>query len=183
VAALALLRGVIPLPEAIFMVRKLLFLLALFFSISISARAQGSNELFVGYSYEHLGTSPSRNINGVEGTFQRRFLPWIGLVGDVDAHFGLPSQLDARDVHFMAGPEISLPIKISPFFHVMGGFGHIHENGLTSTSFATAFGGGIDYHLAPLFAWRVFQADDVITQFFGATEHSVRISTGLVFRF
>ena len=165
------------------MLRKLALLLALVFSVSISSKAQGSNNLFVGYSFEHLGTTPSRNINGVEGTLEHRFVPWIGLTADIDAHFGLPSQLDARDLHFMVGPQISLPTRVSPFFHVLGGFGHIHESGLTSTSFATAIGGGVDFHLAPLFAWRVVQADDVITQFFGVTEHSLRISTGLVFRF
>lgn len=165
------------------MARNLLFLLGLIFSISISARAQGSNDFFVGYSYEHLGTSPSRNINGVELTFQHRFIPWIGLVGDVDGHFGLPSQLDSRDLHILVGPQISLPTRISPFFHVMAGVGHIHEAGNTSTSFATAVGGGADLHVGPLFSWRIVQVDDVITQFFGATEHSVRVSTGLVFRF
>jgi hypothetical protein len=65
----------------------------------------------------------------------------------------------------------------------MVGFGHIHDNRNTGTSFATAFGGGIDFHLVPLFAWSVIQADDVVTRFFGATQHSARISTGLVFRF
>ena len=165
------------------MLRKIAVLLALLFCISISSKAQTSNSLFVGYSFEHLGTTPSRNINGVEGTFEHRFVPWIGLAADIDAHFGLPSQLDARDLHFMVGPQISLPTRLSPFFHVLGGFGHIHLAGNTSTSFATAIGGGIDFHLAPLFAWRVFQADDVITQFFGTTQHSLRISTGLVFRF
>ena len=165
------------------MARKLLFLLGLILSLSISAGAQGGNEFFVGYSYEHLGTSPSRNINGAEVAFQHRFIPWIGLEGDLDAHFGLPSQLDARDLHFMIGPQVSLPTRVSPFFHVMAGFGHIHEAGNTSTSFATAVGGGVDFHAAPLFSWRVVQVDDVITQFFGATQHSVRVSTGLVFRF
>jgi hypothetical protein len=165
------------------MFRRLLFMLGLFFSISISARAQGNNDVFIGYTFEHLGTSPSRNINGIELTGEHRFLSWIGVAADLDGHFGLPTQTDARDLHFMVGPQISLPRRISPFFHVLGGFGHIHENGGTSTSFAAAFGGGVDFHLAPLFAWRVIQMDDVVTQFFGTTQHSVRLSTGLEFRF
>jgi hypothetical protein len=165
------------------MLRKLIVLLALLFSASVPSRAQVSNSFFVGYSFKHLGTTTPRNINGVEGTFEHSFVPWIGIAADIDAHFGLPSQLDARTLDFMVGPQISLPTRISPFFHVLGGFGHIHLAGNTSTSFATAIGGGVDFHLAPLFAWRVVQADDVVTQFFGTTQHSLRISTGLVFRF
>jgi len=52
------------------MVRRFLFLFALIFFFSISAKAQGSMDLFGGYSFEHLRTSPSRNLNGVEITGQ-----------------------------------------------------------------------------------------------------------------
>ena len=163
--------------------RRLLMILGLFFAISVSARAQSFGDLFGGYSYQHLGTSPARNINGFELTLQRRFIPWIGIVGDVAGHFAMPSQLDTRTLNFMVGPQISLPARFSPFFHVLGGVGNIHQNGNSDTSFATAIGGGLDIHLAPLFAWRTIQVDDVVTQFFGRTQHSLRISTGLVFRF
>lgn len=165
------------------MLRKLVVLVAVLFSFSIPTRAQVSNGFFVGYSFKRLGTTPRRNINGVEGTFEHGFVPWIGLAADIDAHFGLPSQLDARTLTFMVGPQLSLPARISPFLHVLGGFGHVHDAGNTSTSFATAIGGGIDFHVAPLFAWRVVQGDDVVTHFFGTIQHSLRISTGLVFRF
>lgn len=155
---------------------------AIFFCVATTAKAQGT-DLFGGFSYEHLGTSPARNITGAEITGQHRFVPWLGVAADLDGHFGMPSQSDARTVHFMAGPQISFPIRLSPFFHVLAGVGHIHENGLSDTSFATAIGGGLEYHVAPLFSWRVIQADDVVTQFFGKTQHSLRLSTGLVFRF
>jgi hypothetical protein len=52
----------------------------------------------------------------------------------------------------------------------------------SDTSFATAVGGGLDYHLFPLLAWRV-EGDYVTTRFFSATQNNLQLSTGIVFRF
>jgi hypothetical protein len=164
------------------MARRLLILLGLFFVFSISARAQGI-DLFGGYSYERVGGSPGRNLNGVEITAQYKFMDWLGLAADVDGHFGLPSQPDGRTLHVMAGPQISFPARISPFLHVLAGIGHVSNNGISDTSFAGAIGGGIDMRIAPLISWRIIQGDDIITHHFGGVQHNVRVSTGLVFRF
>ncbi|HEY2645394.1 MAG TPA: outer membrane beta-barrel protein [Candidatus Acidoferrales bacterium] len=164
------------------MARRLSLLLGLLFLFSISASAQGPS-IFGGYSYERLGTSPGRNLNGVEIEAQYGFTNWFRVNADLDAHFGLPSHADGRTLHFMAGPEIALPGRWSPFVHAMAGFGHIYDNGFSGTSFAGALGGGVDYRVAPLFSWRVIQADDVVTNFFGGTQHSVRLSTGFVIHF
>jgi len=164
------------------MARRLLFLLGMYILFSISARAQGI-ELFGGYSFERVGTSPARNLNGVEITGQFKFADWFGVAADVDGHFGLPSQPDGRTVHFMAGPQVSFPARISPFFHVLGGVGHLYNNGSRDTSFAGAIGGGIDMRIAPLISWRIIQGDDIVTNHFGGVQHSARVSTGIVFRF
>jgi hypothetical protein len=164
------------------MARRLLLLLGVFFLFSISAKAQTIG-LFGGYTYERLGTSPARNLNGVELAGQYKFASWLSAVADFDGHFGLPSGLDGRTLHFMAGPEISLPGRISPFIHVLGGIGHVYDNGFSSTSFASAFGGGVDWRIAPLLSWRVIQGDDIITHYSGGVQHSARISTGLIIRF
>jgi hypothetical protein len=164
------------------MARKLLVLLGLFFLFSISARAQGI-DVFGGYSYERFGVSPGRNLNGVEIAAQYKFTPWFGAVADVDGHFGLPSSPDARTLHFLAGPQISFPARISPFFHVLAGIGHASSNGISDTSFAGAIGGGIDMRIAPLISWRIIQGDDIITRHFNAVQHNARLSTGIVLRF
>ena len=169
-------------PEAIFMARKLLILVGLFFAFSISARAQGI-DLFGGYSYERLGTSPGRNLNGVEITGQYKFTNWLGAAADLDAHFGLPSQPDGRTLQFMVGPQLSFPARISPFVHALVGVGHLSDNGIESTSFAGAVGGGIDMRIAPAISWRIIQLDDVLTHHFGGIQHNARASTGLVIRF
>jgi hypothetical protein len=168
--------------EAIFMVRKLSILLGLIFLISLSVRAQDRVELFGGYSFERYGGTPGRTLNGWEVTGKYKLAPWVGLAADVDGQYGLPTLPGVRTIHFMAGPQFSFPGKISPFVHVLGGFGHLQQNG-GQTSFAGAIGGGVDLHIAPLVSWRVIQADDVVTRFFGGTQHSVRLSTGLVIRF
>jgi hypothetical protein len=169
-------------PEATFMARRLLILLGLFFVFSISARAQ-SIDLFGGYSYERFGVSPGRNLNGVEITGQYKFRSWLGLAADMDGHFGLPSQPDARTLDFMVGPQISFPARISPFVHALAGIGHARTNGIADTSFAGAIGAGIDMHIVPFVSWRIIQADDLVTHHYGGVQHNARISTGLVFRF
>src|SRR5579863_8398516 len=164
------------------MVRRLFTLLVFFLLFSISARAQGF-DLFGGYSYERLNSSPGRNLSGVEITGQYKFANWFGVAADVDGHFGLPSRPDARTLGLMVGPQLSFPARLSPFVHVLAGVGHISTNGITDTSFEAAIGGGIDMHIAPLISWRIIQGDDVITRYFGGVQHNARVSTGLVFRF
>lgn len=164
------------------MARTLMILLGLLLFSSISASAQ-SIGLYGGYTFEHLTISPARNLSGVEIAAQYRFANVISAVADLDSHFGLPSSPDGRTLHFMVGPEISVPGHFSPFVHVLAGIGEVHSNGLSSKSFSAAFGGGIDMHIAPLLSWRMIQADDVITHFFGGIQHSMRVSTGVVIRF
>jgi hypothetical protein len=171
-----------PIPEAIFMARRPLILLGLFFLFSVSARAQRIG-FFGGYSYERLNSSPGRNLNGVEIAAQYKLRDWLGVSADLDTHSGLPSHPDGRTLHFMVGPEISFPARISPFLHVLAGIGHVYSNGSTDTSYAAAIGGGIDMHIAPLVSWRIIQGDDVITHFFGGIQHNARVSTGIVIRF
>jgi hypothetical protein len=164
------------------MARRLLIPLGLIFLFSISAKAQGI-EVFGGYSYQRLDSSPSRNLNGVEITAQYKLANWLGVAADLDGHFVLPSQTDGRSLHFMVGPQISFPARISPFVHVLAGIGHVSNNGIGDTSFAAAIGGGIDMRIAPLLSWRIIQGDDLITHYFGGIQHSARVSTGIVIRF
>lgn len=164
------------------MARRLLILLGVLFLFSVSARAQGV-DLFGGYSYERLDSSPGRNLNGLEITGQFKMNSWFGVAADFDSHFGLPSETDARTLHFMVGPQFSFPSRISPFVHALVGVGHLSYNGSPDTSIAGGIGAGIDMRIAPLLSWRIIQADDIITHHFGAVQHDARVSTGIVFRF
>jgi hypothetical protein len=166
------------------MLRRLAILLALVFLNSISARAQDRIEIFGGYSFERYGATPKRNLNGWELSGYYKLAPWVGIAADLDAHYPVPSSLDARTLHLMAGPQFTIPFhgRFSPFVHVLGGLGHIRA-GEARISWAGAIGGGVDLPLAPLFSWRVIQADYIVTRFFNGTQNNIRISSGLVIRF
>jgi hypothetical protein len=167
--------------------------------------------VFVVYSYlsADLVSGSRTSLNGWNGSVEGKVLPLIGLVADVSGHYGSPSVLfsgicpepvgvfpgacsaaaagNASEHNFLFGPRVSFPIgKFRPFVHVLIGAGHISESasGLSnsSTSFADALGGGIDYHLIPLISWRI-QADALQTRFFSGTQNNIRISTGIVVHF
>jgi hypothetical protein len=173
-----------PILEGNSMLRRFAILLPLVFLISISARAQDRIQIFGGYSFERYAAAPTRYLNGWELSGYYKLFPWVGIKADLDAHYGLPTTIDARTLHLMAGPQFNIPFpgRLSPFVHVLGGFGHV-RSGEARISVAGAVGGGVDLPLAPLFSWRVIQADYMITRFFNGTQNNIRISSGLVFRF
>jgi hypothetical protein len=168
------------------MTRRLLVVLGLFFFSSISARAQGTWEVLGGYSYEALArlpqAIPAKNLSGMEVALQYKFKDWLGIVGEVDGHWAVLGSA-SRSLNILGGPQLSYPRRISPFFHVLVGIGHGYTDGIWDNSFAAAIGGGVDMRVAPLLSWRIIEGDDVITHYFGATEHNPRISTGISLRF
>jgi len=92
--------------------------------------------------------------------------------------------------NYLFGPRVSVSAgRFRPFGEFLIGGSHIAANSAASapsfgseTSFATAIGGGIDYRLIRLLAWRL-QGDYLHASFFGAGQNNVRISTGIVLRF
>jgi hypothetical protein len=88
---------------------------------------------------------------------------------------------------FLFGPRASFRIKeFRPFVHALFGGAHVNESAYgaagSSTAFAAAFGGGLDYRFTKRFSWRI-QVDAVQTRFFSASQTNARISTGIVVRF
>jgi hypothetical protein len=184
--------------------RKITFTFAIaasmFFMFSELAATQTSGNVFFGYSYysTNISTIDRMNANGWEASYEGRILPYIGLVGDVSAHYGsenfptvtcgvcTPTIFNANvsEENFIAGPRFGVPIgKFRPFAQVLFGGAHVNTNGNGSdTSFATAVGGGLDYRLLRIFAWRL-QGDYIQTRFFSLTQNNGRISTGIVVRF
>jgi hypothetical protein len=166
-----------------------------------------SGNVFVGYSYmsADLVSNGRTNLNGWNGSVEGKVLPFIGIVGDFSGHYGSTplavnptcaaviggacSSLSAStNIHsFLFGPRVSVSVgKVRPFAHALLGAAHMSESASllssSSTSFAYALGGGVDYHLIPLVSWRV-QADLLQTRFFSNTQNNVRISTGIVIHF
>jgi hypothetical protein len=159
-----------------------------------------SGNVFFGYSYynTNLSSTNRSNTNGWEASVEGKIIPWVGIVADFDAHYGSQNfpvpcptspgicsgHADFTERNYLFGPRISVSVaKVRPFAEAFFGAGHVHVNGISSdTSFATGLGGGLDYKLIPLLAWRL-QGDYLHTHFFGATQNNVRISTGIVVRF
>ena len=183
-----------------------LFSLAAFGSHGWAQIPRGG-DVFIGYSFSQgetnagaLGTRGS-NMNGWEGSAEAKFLPWIGLVGDFDWHYGgadfatcapapctpQKSRVNASRHNLLFGPRASMSFgKYTPFAEFLMGIAHQVDSGagvsVVDNSFATAIGGGLDYRLIKGFAWRV-QADSIHSGLFGPGGKDLRLSTGLVIIF
>jgi hypothetical protein len=170
-----------------------------------SAQIPTSGNAFFGYSYYNTAVSSidRANSNGWEASVEGKIIPFLGIVADVDRHYGsqnfpffcpacpvgvpLGGAVNASftEENFLFGPRVSVSVaKFRPFAEALFGGAHVNaNNGVGSdTSFATAIGGGLDYKIIRPVAWR-FQGDYVQTRLFGATQNNVRISTGIVLRF
>jgi hypothetical protein len=161
---------------------------------------------FVGYSYSGArvfasGPNIGINANGWEGSVEGKFFPWIGVVADLDWHYGghdfttcAPSPCTPRVVAVNAsrhdvlfGPRASVSMgRYTPFAEFLLGFVHQTDSGggvsNSDTGFATAVGGGVDYKLIKGVAARL-QLDSIHYNLFGSGHNSARISTGIVFKF
>jgi len=166
---------------------------------------------FIGYSYlsADLNSGGRTSLNGWNGSLEGKVFPFIGLVADFSGEYGSPGvvssglcvvpvgslpggctltgSVSTSEHNFLFGPRASVSVgKFRPFVHALIGAGHISESASgfsnSSTSFADALGGGLDYHLIPLISWRI-QADALQTRFYSRTQNNVRISTGIVVHF
>ena len=188
---------------------------ALLLSIIAQAQLPTGGNVFFGYSYSGghaftgnvtptpFPTAGGANMNGWEGSVEGKYLPWIGVVADLDWHYGghevtpgcvppactsrAPFRLSASRHELLFGPRASVSIgKYTPFAEFLVGFAHQSDSGggisNSDTSFATAIGGGLDYKLIKGLAWRV-EGDSTHTSLFGTGRSNLRISTGIVFRF
>jgi hypothetical protein len=146
------------------------------------------------------------NLNGWNGSLEGKVLPFVGIVADLSGYYGSPGftsecgliiicapttgRATAHVYNVLFGPRLSVSVgKVTPFAHVLVGVGHVSETASTpvsfsnsATSFAEAFGGGIDYKLIRGIGWRA-QADFLQSHFFNNSQNNFRFSTGLVIRF
>ncbi len=174
-----------------------------FFSLMMTgfaaAQIPTSGNIFFGYSYYNSSISGQRtSLNGWEGSVEGKFLPFVGIAADFSGYDGSQNFttcttpiLDCVTINnnftehnYLFGPRASVSLgKFRPFAELLIGAGHVHINGGSSdTSFATAVGGGIDYRLVRLLAWR-FQGDYIHTNLFNVAQNNLRLSTGIVVRF
>ena len=180
--------------------RAAIFLLAgsIFCAISAPVSAQSKSKIpaidvFGGYSYlkfdaKTLGFADSLNLNGanVEVALPDLY-EGLGVALDFSGHY----QTQLEEFNFMIGPEYTYEWKgIKLYGHGLFGRSRtrLRQPGTTqiepsNLSRAIAFGGGVDIPLTGRLSVRAIQADYLITSAFGDTQHNVRLSTGLVYRF
>lgn len=188
----------------------LVALLFLGFSTILMAQDKPKAEVFGGYSYLHTSDNGfSTNFNGASGSVAFNANEWFGVVGDFGYYHASPDipaiglvlpvsgSASVNTFSFLFGPKITMRgnEKFTPFAQAL--FGGAHQKtsldvtgfGSTSTSetaFAMALGGGFDVKVAKSVAIRLVQVEYVLTKFNDGDsnrQNSVRISTGLVFRF
>lgn len=180
------------------MSRILLIGLILFMFAGVaSAQIPTKGNVFFGYSYASadIVSGDHSNLNGWNGSLEGNFLPWVGIVADFGGYYGSnnfptgggPVHVDASVHTFLFGPQVSVTAgKFTPFAHALFGAGHVSASASgfsdSDTSFSTALGGGVDYRLWHVVAWRG-QVDWLQTRFFSNTQNNFRFSTGLVLRF
>ena len=160
--------------------------------------AQGKSKLpaidvFGGYSYLRfesttLGFASQSQLNGANISVALPDLyEGLGVAVDVSGHYAD----DLEEFNFMIGPQYTYEWKGIRFYG-HGLFGKARTRllkiGTTQVepSFlgkAFAFGGGVDLPLKGRLSVRAVQADYLITSEFGPTQHNLRLSTGLVYRF
>ncbi|MFZ0734159.1 MAG: hypothetical protein WAM79_17700 [Candidatus Sulfotelmatobacter sp.] len=184
--------------------RRTFFLsLVVFFLGSLAvAQIPTSGNVFAGYSYYNTNVNGAnrQSVNGWEGSLEGKFfpIPFLGIVADFSANYGNLSfpvacplaincsttSVNSHVDNFLIGPRASVSVgKFRPFAEALIGFGHINTNGFGSdTSVASGVGGGLDYKLISLVAWR-FQGDYIHTHLFNLAQNNLRLSTGIVIRF
>jgi len=151
--------------------------------ISGSAIAQSDStpkiDFFAGYQYLHPGaTVPSAGSTpsmvtpfqlpaeqkGIGGAMTYNFDPHFGLEGD----FGYNRDTGSASSEWTAsgGPRFMLRTESAAFFiHGLAGFNRASYGAgvVTHNGFGAILGGGMDLPITRMFAWRVFEADYVVS--------------------
>lgn len=150
-------------------------------------------EVFGGYSYLRINPGsgfPGQNVPaGWHASVAGNFNSWFGLAGDFSGHYKSIFGVNVNAHTFTFGPRLTARASesVQPFVHLQVGGARIGAGvggiGGSDTSFAAVFGGGVDVKVNDNIAWRVGQADYVLTRFGGDSQHNFRFSTGVVFRF
>ena len=170
------------------MLKKFAMLFGLILAFSLAAHAQDSDKIqvFGGYSYLRLDSTPTTNTNGFLFSGEYKINHWLGAAGEFGGEYGSGLHLYT----YLFGPQISANYgRFSPFAHVLLGGAHanLSGSGSSNNSFSMAVGAGLDAKLVHGVYWRVFEGDYVPTFYsplsFSGTQSNARFSTGIVIKF
>jgi hypothetical protein len=197
-----------------------LSLLFLLFAPVMKAQETPRYEVFVGPSYAREDLTNIKFINGLgwHASADGSANSWLSAVYDFSGYYSspkinlglsVPIPINSSTYLYLFGPRFSYRRwqHLTPFAEGLVGLGNIRftseaaglTNAVSSTAFAGAFGGGVDYVIGRRFAIRLIEADYVVTRFrevgvdpvtgevsFGGprrTQNNARASMGILFRF
>ena len=161
------------------------------------ATAQGQEitprfEAFAGFSYLRLDADlrNDRDLNGFNTSFTYNFNRILGATGEFGANYGNASisRAKADQFFFLFGPKFAYRgnSRVTPFAHVLPGVVRQNLNfgasDTSTTQFALATGGGIDFNVTERISVRGAQADYIMTRL-GGIQNNLRVSTGFVLKF
>ncbi|HET6935407.1 MAG TPA: hypothetical protein VFI72_11260, partial [Candidatus Angelobacter sp.] len=159
-------------------------------------------EVFAGYDFTRINPpGPKFNSHGGIGSITGNINKWFGLSAEMSGvkPSDTPAGTDATAYTYLFGPQFNgRSDHLNTFVHFLFGAARLNADvsgapttgflGATTheNAFAMALGGGFDAKLAKHFAWRIVQADYLMTAFkdgHNDRQHNFRAGTGLVFRF
>ena len=150
-------------------------------AVPLSAHAQ-STEIFGGYSFVRLNPGGT-NSHGWDASLTEKLFKVVGVTADFGGTYTSSPGATTRMNTFLFGPQVSLPAPVSPFVHALFGAARFSASGASSTSFASAIGGGIDIHPIPHIGVRLIQVDYLNTHFGNTRQNNFRLSAGIVLHF
>lgn len=190
--------------------KSFLLLVVLVFMLPQFARAQRFQGMEVsgGFSYlrDNLSSTYSPfyfpltpfgrdfSLNGWQVSITEKAADWIGLTQEFGGNYGTKNLLGADNrfstFSILSGPRFYYPgLKgVTPYAHALFGYGQTSVTlkpqnfKSTSSSYAMAFGGGLDVKVSKGLAIRLFQVDYYRTSLFGSSQNNARLSAGIVFR-
>jgi opacity protein-like surface antigen len=176
--------------------QKLLGVLALLLAVPLIGQAQEipRTETFGGYSYIRLDAdlNNDQDLNGFNASFTYNLNQILGITGEISGNYGdtrvAGANADLNTYFFLFGPKFAFRgnSRVTPFAHVLLGVVRFDvDTGLrdtTTTQFAVAVGGGVDFNITEKVALRVAQADYILTRLANSNQNNIRVSTGFVLK-
>jgi hypothetical protein len=182
--------------------KHILFVLCLILAVAGLAMAQDAPkaEVFGGYSFVRadVGVTDSQTMHGWNGSLTGNVNKYFGITADISGAYksvGITgASLSVKDHLFMFGPTLSYRTeRAKPFAHVLFGLsrasagvnvnalGQLIQQNAGDTSYAIAFGGGLDVKATKAIDIRLGQFDFVRTNHFSAGQNNIRFAAGVVF--
>lgn len=177
--------------------RKFLIACGLLLLATVSTLAQENRGVEVSGDYQYVRFNPGNGASGINcqggsGSFGAYLTARVGVIGEFAACkvTGLPSGATAHEMNYLFGPRMYFRSrgKVFPFVQTLVGAERFSAglsgvgSGATN-AFAWTAGGGADVTLTRHVSLRLIQVEYLYTHFSSASQNSLRLQSGIVWRF